>query len=227
MPPAQVGVVTVQPAGVTIAAELPGRLEACARPRCGAHHGRRQKRLFDEGSVVRAGQSLFQVDDAPYRAALASAEATQAKADAALAQAQAPPSATARWPTRGPSASRTGSRRRLRQQAAGGSGRGQGGGRPGQAEPRLRGRAGPDHRPHRPCAGHRRRARQPGQATLLATIQQTDKLYVNITQPATEALRLKRAFESGKLQTAEGAKARLVLDDGSEYRCSPSCCSPT
>ena len=56
-----------------------------------------------------------------------------------------------------------------------------------------------------------------GDATQLALIQQTDRLYVNFTQPAADALRLRKAFDSGALQrTGTGAAVRIVLEDGSE-----------
>ncbi|MCB5532022.1 biotin/lipoyl-binding protein, partial [Erysipelatoclostridium ramosum] len=48
-----------------------------------------QKRLFTEGSDVKAGQALFEIDPAPYRATLASAQAQLARAEANLVQAQA------------------------------------------------------------------------------------------------------------------------------------------
>jgi membrane fusion protein (multidrug efflux system) len=54
----------------------------------------------------------------------------------------------------------------------------------------------------------------------MAVIQQTGTLYVNFTQSASEVLRLRKAFESGKLQRAAGgnaAEVRVVLDDGSVY----------
>jgi membrane fusion protein (multidrug efflux system) len=219
MPPAQVGVVTVQPAGVTIAAELPGRLEAWRTAQVRARvTGVVRKRLFEEGSVVKAGQSLFQVDDAPYRAALDSALATQAKADAGLAQASATlernrPLAEARaisqqdWV-----ATQAAHKQALADVAAA---------KAAIAQARLN----VDYAAvQAPIAGRIGRALvtegalvSQAEATLLATIQQTDKLYVNITQSATEALRLKRSFEAGKLHTAEGARAKVLLDDGSEY----------
>jgi membrane fusion protein (multidrug efflux system) len=60
---------------------------------------------------------------------------------------------------------------------------------------------------------------QSTQATLLATVQQLDPLYVDLSQSAAEVLKLRRDLESGKLQTAgEGrAKVRLVTEDGREY----------
>src|SRR5450830_1793013 len=89
-PPAQVGVVTVKQGDVGLVTELPGRLEASrvAQVRARAT-GILQKRLFREGSDVKAGQPLFSIDAAPYAAAAASAKAGQARAEANLAQASA------------------------------------------------------------------------------------------------------------------------------------------
>lgn len=72
-PPPEVGVVTVAPGRADLSAELPGRLEAfrVAQVRARAA-GILQKRLFTEGSDVKAGQALFEIDPAPYRATLAS-----------------------------------------------------------------------------------------------------------------------------------------------------------
>ena len=58
-----------------------------------------------------------------------------------------------------------------------------------------------------------------GDATLLATIQQTQSMYVNFTQSASEAMRLRKAFEAGQFKRVGGAGAevKLVLDDGSVY----------
>ena len=72
-PPAEVGVVTVATRDVGLITELPGRLEASrvAQVRARAA-GILQKRLFREGSDVRAGQALFKIDSAPYQAALQS-----------------------------------------------------------------------------------------------------------------------------------------------------------
>ncbi len=92
-PPPEVAVVTVQPQPVVLTSELPGRtagyLVAEIRPQV---NGLIQKRLFAEGSDVKAGQALYQIDPAPFQAALDSAVASIAvakqqaeKARAALA----------------------------------------------------------------------------------------------------------------------------------------------
>ncbi len=219
MPPTQVGVVTVQPAGVTLAADLPGRLEAWRTAQVRARvTGVVKKRLFNEGSVVKAGQSLFQVDDAVYRAALDSALATQAKAEAALAQAQAllernRPLAEAKAISQQDWVATQAAQKQAQADTAAA--------RAAVAQARLNVEYAAVLAP---ITGRIGRAQvtegalvSQAEATLLATIQQTDKLYVNITQSATEALRLKRALEAGQLKSAEGAQARIVLDDGSEY----------
>src|SRR2546422_901910 len=89
-PPPEVGVVTVAPASIGLVTELPGRLEPVpvAQVRARAT-GILHKRLFREGSDVKAGQPLFEIDPAPYRAAYESAQATLARAQANVAQATA------------------------------------------------------------------------------------------------------------------------------------------
>jgi membrane fusion protein, multidrug efflux system len=88
--PPEVGVVTVSMQNVPLISDLPGRLEPSriAQVRARAA-GIVQKRLFQEGSDVKAGQALFQIDNTPYKANLQSAQATLAQAEANLAQASA------------------------------------------------------------------------------------------------------------------------------------------
>jgi membrane fusion protein (multidrug efflux system) len=93
-----VGVVTVTTQPVPLVTELPGRLEASrvAQVRARAT-GIVQKRLFREGSDVKAGQVLFQIDAAPYQAAwTAPGSAGACRGQLVAGQAQA--SATSRWP---------------------------------------------------------------------------------------------------------------------------------
>jgi membrane fusion protein (multidrug efflux system) len=56
-----------------------------------------------------------------------------------------------------------------------------------------------------------------GEATLLATIEQVNPIYANFTQPGADLLRLQQAFKSGKLKRAGSAKVELILEDGSVY----------
>ena len=90
-PPTLVEVLTtkVTAAPVTVADELPGRVVAWRtaeiRPQVG---GIVQRRLFEQGALVRAGQPLFQISAAPYRADADTARATLAKALAIYARAK-------------------------------------------------------------------------------------------------------------------------------------------
>jgi len=90
MPPVPVGYVTVKAANIGVVSELPGRLEAFrvaeVRPQVS---GIILHRLFEEGSDVKAGQSLFQIDDAVYQSSLQSAQAQLAQAQASYTQAKA------------------------------------------------------------------------------------------------------------------------------------------
>ncbi len=88
MPPAEVGVVTVQPESVAVQSELPGRVSALRVAQVRARvNGVVLKRLFREGSDVKAGQPLFQIDAAIYQAAVDSAQANLGRAQASLSQA--------------------------------------------------------------------------------------------------------------------------------------------
>ena len=87
MPPAAptVSVVTVQPQPVLLTTELPGRTSAYRiaeiRPQV---NGLIQKRIFTEGTDVQAGDLLYQIDPAPFRAALKNAEAALVRSEANL-----------------------------------------------------------------------------------------------------------------------------------------------
>jgi membrane fusion protein (multidrug efflux system) len=82
-PPAEVSVITLKPRAVAITDQLPGRTTAFrvaeVRPQV---TGIVQKRLFSEGTEVKAGAQLFQIDSGSYRAALSSAEAALKRAEA-------------------------------------------------------------------------------------------------------------------------------------------------
>lgn len=89
MPPPAVNVITLKAGEVAIHEQLPGRLEASRIAEVRARvSGIVEKRLFEEGSDVKAGQLLFQIDDAPYKARYAAAKAQQAKAEAVIAEAE-------------------------------------------------------------------------------------------------------------------------------------------
>lgn len=219
MPPAQVGVVTATQQPLSLATELPGRLEAQRSAQVRARvTGVVQRRLFTEGGVVKAGQSLFQIDAAPYQAALDSARATEAKADAALANAQATLErnrtlaeakaiSQQEW-----IATQTAHKQAQADLAAARAARQQATLNVEYAQVRapISGRIG------RAAVSEGQLVSQT-EATLMATVQQVDTLYVNFTQSAAEALRLKRAFDSGALRASGTNAVKVLLEDGTEY----------
>ena len=202
--------------------ELPGRLEASrvAQVRARAT-GIVQARLFREGSEVKAGQPLYRIDPAPYTAALQSAEASLARAQANAAQAKAlaeryKPLAEANAVSKQEYANAVAAQKSAEAEVAVG--------RAAVATAKINvGYASVTA----PISGRIGRALVTegalvgqGNATELAVIQQIDPLFVNFTQSATEALRLRRALQAGRLQRASGqdaARVRVLLEDGSEY----------
>src|SRR5690349_11636610 len=87
--PVEVGVVTVNPTAVTLTKELPGRTSAFRVAEVRARvNGIVLKRLFTEGADVKEGQPLFRIDPAPYQAALEGAKAQLARAESTLANAK-------------------------------------------------------------------------------------------------------------------------------------------
>lgn len=203
----QVGVVTVDAQHFVLTTELPGRTKAYrvaeVRPQV---NGIVQKRLFDEGSEVKAGQQLYQIDAAVYEAALQSAEATRLSAgtlaeryeilvkDRAVSQQAFDEARAAKL----------------------------------QADAALE-RARIDLRYTKvsaPIAGLIGRSAvtegalvSNGQAQPLATIQQLDPIYVDITQPTRDLLAMRRDLASGRLEKVgeNAARALLRLEDGSDY----------
>lgn len=220
-PPAEVGVVTVTTGDVGLVTELPGRLEASrvAQVRARAA-GIVQKRLFTEGSAVRAGQALFQIDASPYQATLASAQATVAKAEANLIQAAA--QADRYKPLI--EAKAISQQEFINAQAAQ---------KLAAADVAVAKAAEQTARINlayaaitAPISGRIGRALVTegalvgqGEATPMAVIQQTDPMYVNFTQSAAEVMKLRGALESGQLKRAgtQAASVRVVLEDGTEY----------
>ena len=221
-PPAEVGVVTVAPQALGLATELPGRLEASrvAQVRARAA-GILQKRLFTEGSDVKAGQPLFQIDSAPYQATLAGAQAALARAQANVTQATAQaerfkPLMEANAVSKQDFINAVAAQKTAEADAASAKAAIQ------TAQINL-GYASV----RSPIAGRIGRALVTegalvgqGEATQLAVVQQINPMYVNFTQSTTEVLRLRKAVESGKFKPASGADAagvRVVLEDGSEH----------
>ena len=220
-PPAEVGVVTVAPKAVGLATELPGRLEASrvAQVRARAA-GILQKRLFTEGSDVKAGQPLFLIDSAPYQATAASAQAVLARAQANLTQASAQaerykPLMEANAISKQDFINAVAAQKSAEADVASAKASVQ------TAQINL-GYASVSA----PIAGRIGRALVTegalvgqGEATQLAVVQQINPMYVNFTQSTTDVLRLRKAVDSGQFKRAGavGASVRIVLEDGSDY----------
>jgi membrane fusion protein (multidrug efflux system) len=220
-PPAEVGVVTVAPRAVGLATELPGRLEASrvAQVRARAA-GILQKRLFKEGSDVKAGQPLFSIDPAPYQASAASARATLARAEANVTQATAQaerykPLMEANAISKQDYINAVASQKSAEADVAAGKAALQTAqinlGYASVTAP-ISGRIGRALVTEGALVGQ-------GEATQLAVVQQINPMYVNFTQSTTDVLRLRKAVESGQFKRAgaDGASVRVLLEDGSDY----------
>jgi membrane fusion protein (multidrug efflux system) len=213
-----VTVLAVKTEAVTLSQELPGRISAYRVAEVRARiNGIVQKRLFTEGTDVKEGDVLFEIDPAPYEAALDSARASLARAEAGLASAQAQ---AERF--KGLVATNAVSRQNYDDAVA------------SQltfaadvAAARAAVRAAGINlgytRVTSPISGRIGRAEvtegayvQQSAATLLAVVQQLDPLYVDLSQSADEVLRLKESLASGRLQRTAGGEAKLtvVLGDG-------------
>ncbi len=221
MPAPEVGVLTVQPGDVGLQTELPGRLEASRVSQVRARvAGILQQRLFREGSDVKAGQPLFAIDAAPYQANLQSAQASLARAQASLANTTAVAERYKPLVAENAISQQEYTAAVAAQKAAEAD--------VAAAKAAVQTASINLNYAHvtSPISGRIGRALVTegalvgqGEATALAVVQQVDPLYVNFTQSAAEAMKLKRAMEAGQLKGAgEGAaEVRVVLDDGSEY----------
>ena len=203
----QVGVVTLQPQAFTLTSELPGRTSAYrvaeVRPQV---NGIILKRLFKEGSDVKEGQQLYQIDPAVYEANLSNAQANL----------QATRSLAGRY------------KQLIDEQAVSKQEYDDANAKRLQAEATLKS-AQIDLRYTKvlaPISGRIGRSAvtegalvSNGQSNALATIQQLDPIYVDVTQSTAELLKLRRDLKSGQLQKAgeNAAKVQLILEDGSTF----------
>lgn len=218
--PVEVGVVTVTPTAVTLTRELPGRTSAYRMAEVRARvNGIVLKRFFVEGSDVKEGQKLYLIDPAPYQAALDGAKAALARAEASATVARLQERRFADLVGKAVSQQEYDNAKAAVKTA--------------EAEIQSA-RAALDVARidlgytlvTSPVSGRIGRSAvtegayvQAAQATLLATVQQLDPMYVDVQQSTAEVLRLRRDLASGTLQRAAngGARVRLVLDDGQEY----------
>jgi membrane fusion protein (multidrug efflux system) len=215
-------VVTVTLGDVGLVTELPGRLEASRMAEVRARAaGILQKRLFKEGSDVKAGQQLFAIDSAPYAAAYQSSQASLARAQANLQQAQAladryKPLVEANAVSKQDYANAVAAAAQAQADVA-----------VGKAAVQTSKISLDYSTVTAPISGRIGRALVTegalvgqGTATPLAVIQQINPMYINFTQSAAEVLALRQSLASGKLKRAAGSDAasvRVVLDGMGEY----------
>ncbi len=221
-PPPEVGVVTVQPGTVSLTTELPGRLEPSrvAQVRARAT-GILNKRVFTEGSDVRAGQMLYQIDSAPYQATRQSAQAQLAQAQAQLANASAMvtryrPLVAANAVSKQEFDAAVAAEKAAQAQVAA-----------GRAAVRPADLSLGYATVTAPISGRIGRSMvtegalvSATEGTQLATIQQINPLYLNITQSAADVMALRQALQTGKLARAggaEAAKVQVLLENGQVY----------
>ena len=220
--PPEVAVLTAHQTSVPVGIELPGRtapfLVAQVRARV---DGIVQDQRFADGSDVGQNQALYQIDPAPFRAALGSAEAALKKAQANLVAMNAQ---QARYQVLidGNAVSKQAYDNAVAAQ--------------GQAEADVAAAQAAVTTARinlgytsvtSPIAGRSGISQvtqgayvQASGATLLNTVQQIDPIYVDLRQSSAEVLKLRQALESGQLKKAGGAdqfKVGLTLEDGSSY----------
>ena len=217
----EVAVVTIQPKRVVITTELAGRtsanLVAEVRPQVG---GIIQKRLFAEGSDVKAGQVLYQIDPATYQAAMDNARAGLSRSEAnlssirlkadrlrellaekAVSQQDYDDAAAALKQTQADiqywQATVETARINLKYTSI--------------TAP-ISGRIGKSN----VTEGSLVTAQQP---MVLATIQRLDPMYVDVPQSTAEVLRLRRGLKEGRLDQngADQKKVQLIMEDGTAY----------
>lgn len=214
-----VTVVTLQPETVNLTRELPGRttpyLVAEVRPQV---TGIVKEQLFIEGSLLEAGQPLYQLDDATYRAEYNSAKAALTRAQVALEVART----NAKRLTE---LSKTGSISQQESENAVA--------RMHQAEADV-GVARAElasaevvlnyARISAPISGRIGKSSvtkgalvTANQERALATVQQLDPIYVDLTQSASELLELRKQMTAGTLTETNDVPVAILLQDGSRY----------
>jgi len=217
---AEVGVVEIRPQHVLLTTELPGRTSAIRVAEVRARvDGIVLKRLYREGFDVREGQPLFQIDPAPFEAALqrARAQFTSAQASATtaqlLAQRYGPLIETHAISRQDYDNAVAQARSALASVDA------------ARAEVRTAQISLGYTRVHAPISGRSARSNvtegayvQQAQATLLTTVTQLDPIYVDTTWSTADLMRVRRELERGQLVTVEGKpKVTVLFEDGSEY----------
>lgn len=217
--PADVGVVIARTEPVSLTTELSGRTSASliseVRPQVG---GIVKARLFQEGGYVRAGQPLYQIDPATYQAAYNSAAAGLAQAQAAYTAARLKADRyKALVETGAVSKQDNDDAQAASQQAAA-----------NVAAQKANVDAARINlgytRVLAPISGRIGKSTvtpgalvTAGQAAALATVQDTSRVYVDLTQSSAELLKLQRDLATGSIGRSGSAQVTLKLEDGSTY----------
>jgi membrane fusion protein (multidrug efflux system) len=214
MPQPEVGVITTKVQPIALETELPARAEAIRVAQVRARvNGVVLKRLFEEGSEVKQGQSLFQIDPEPYQAQLNSAQAELGKAQANLAQAAAQadrykPLVAANAVSKQEYVNVVALQKQGEADVAN-----------ARAQVRIAQINSGYASVQAPISGRIGRALvtegalvSASEATQLALIQQTSTMYLNITQSATELQNLRK--NAGSKSSA--IPVTVLLDDGTE-----------
>jgi membrane fusion protein (multidrug efflux system) len=220
-PAPEVAVVTIQEKSVTLTSELPGRTAvyqvAEIRPQVS---GIIKKRAFTEGTEVKAGDLLYQIDPATYEVAVARARAAVAQAKAELEPARLK-ALRYRDLIRSKAVSQ-----QDHDEAQAALKLGEANVAAAQAQLQAATIDLERTRVVSPIGGRIGRSTitagalvTANQADAMARVQQLDPIYVDLTQSNVELLRLKRALATGSIQSAgeAGTKVRLILEDGSTY----------
>ncbi|MCX7512506.1 efflux RND transporter periplasmic adaptor subunit [Frateuria sp. STR12] len=221
MPPPQVGVITLKPQTVPLTKDLVGRLSAFRSADVRARvPGVLLKRTYEEGTDVKKGQLLFEIDPAPLKATLGAAQASLAQAQASYTNAKVNASRARELAPKGyvskadldnalateRSAAAAVQQARATVESAKIN--------LGYADVRspIDGRAGQQQVTEGALVGQ-------GEATLLTTVDQIDPLYVNFTMSVSELEQLRQAQGQGNVSLAgnDSAQVRVALPDGSAY----------
>jgi membrane fusion protein (multidrug efflux system) len=221
-PPPDVSVVVVHPRTIPVMTELPGRTTAYLVAQVRARvDGIVLHRDFTEGADVTEGQRLYQIDPAPYRAALDSARATLSRAranvEATTSQAQRDEvlvagNAVSKQALLNAVAARDQANADVASGLAAVQTAGINLGYTDIIAP-ITGRIGSSIVTQGAYV-------QASAATLMATIQQIDPIYVDLNQTSVEGLQLRQQVANGRLKLSgpDQAKVHLILEDGGEYR---------
>jgi membrane fusion protein (multidrug efflux system) len=221
MPPPQVGVVTLQAQTVPLTRDLVGRLSAFRSADVRARvAGVLLKRTYEEGTDVKKGQLLFQIDPAPLQAALGAAQASQAQAQASYTNAKVNAQRARELAPKGyVSKADLDNALAAERSAAAAVQQARATARSAQinlgyADVRapIDGRAGQQQVTEGALVGQ-------GEATLLTTVDQIDPLYVNFTMSVAELEQLRQAQSQGNVSLAgtDSSRVRITLPDGSTY----------